>query len=93
VGAVASRPEGKTRKNSALRVEADRTNFDRPTGLAPPVLSGEDMREAKKESEYRDFYRATVAEERLAPASMSNPMKKAGRKSRRKSKKVSRKRK
>lgn len=102
----APRPETKTRKDSALRVEADRVNFDRPVGPAPVVSE-----EAQDERDVKEAVGELRAQRRLTKTSQdkfitsgeldtmgaTNPMfKKAGRKSRRKSrksKKVSQKRK
>lgn len=103
---MAPRPQTKTRERSALRVEADRTNFDRPTG---PALSVSETDQAERDvSEAVDGLRAQrrltkTSQDKFVPSGnldtmgATNPMfKKAGRKSRRKSrksKKVSRKRK
>jgi hypothetical protein len=92
-GAVAPRPEGKnTRDNSALLVHARQGTIGT---AAPTIESAENARSAQNYNEYEDFRRGKVAEKRLGVSEMTNPMKKAGKKTRRtsrKTKKVSRRR-
>ena len=90
-GAVAPRPQGKNTRTGSVLLE----NVQQGTigTAAPTTLSEEDARISQKESEYQDWRRGQVAEKRMGAISMTNPLaKKAGRKSRRKTKKVTRRR-
>ena len=92
-GAVAPRPEGKNTRTGSVLLE----NVGQGTigTAAPTIESAENARRAQNYNAYEDFRRGKVAEKRLGVSEMTNPMKKAGKKTRRtsrKTKKVSRRR-